>query len=86
MNKRILNRSAFSLIELSIVLIVIGLVVAGIFAGKKLVDTAKISGMQSATKSSPLRINPDISRDVILWLDAASINGLNGTGVTDVQL
>lgn len=62
------KKSAFSLIELSIVLIVIGFLVSGVIAGKKLIDSAKLASARSATKSS---IVPQIE-DLVLWLDAAS--------------
>lgn len=64
------SKSAFSLIELSIVLIVIGLVVSGVIAGKKLIESAKLTAAKSATKSSIV----GSMEDLILWLDATSID------------
>lgn len=62
------KQTAFTLIELSIVLIIIGLVVTGVVAGKNLVDVAKLAGARSATTSSPI-----ISiENLVLWLDATS--------------
>ena len=66
------HRSAFSLIELSIVLIVIGFLVSGVIAGKKLIDSAQLASARSATKSSPV---PQIE-DLELWLDATNEDGV----------
>ena len=77
------NKSAFSLIELSIVLIVIGFLVSGVIAGKKLIDSAKLSSARSATKSS---VVPQID-NLILWLDAASEDSfINGEGIDNVDV
>ena len=45
------NNKAFSLIELSIVLIIIGLLVAGITGGGSLVKSAKIRGLITEFKN-----------------------------------
>ena len=65
--QKVSNRSAFTLIELSIVLIIIGLLVSGVVAGKIIIDKAKLTSARSATKSS---VVPQIE-DLVLWLDAA---------------
>lgn len=66
------NRSAFTLIELSIVLIIIGLLASGVIAGKLLIDKAKLASARAATKSS---VVPQIE-NLVLWLDAASEESL----------
>lgn len=59
---------AFSLIELSIVILIIGVLTAGVVSGNKLLDSARLSTARSLTKSSPIAgIN-----DLYLWLDAAA--------------
>ena len=62
------KKSAFTLIELSIVLIIIGLLVSGVVAGKIIINKAKLASARSATKSSPVAQ----IEDLVLWLDAAS--------------
>jgi prepilin-type N-terminal cleavage/methylation domain-containing protein len=60
------KKKGFTLIELSIVLIIIGLLVAGIVAGSNLIDAAKLSKAQSLTKNSPVgAIN-----GLVLWLES----------------
>ena len=65
--------SAFSLIELSIVLIIIGLLIGGIVGGKTLIDEAKLSRVQQTTASSPV----NSIEDVQLWMEATNTNSYN---------
>ena len=67
------NKKAFSLIELSIVLIIIGLVVSGIIAGKSLINSARLSNARSMTKSS---IAASIE-NMTLWLETTSQNSFD---------
>jgi prepilin-type N-terminal cleavage/methylation domain-containing protein len=59
------NKKGFTLIELSIVLIIIGLLVAGIVAGSNLIDVAKLSKAQSLTKASPV----GSIKDLVMWVE-----------------
>jgi len=63
MNK---NNKAFSLLELSIVILVIGILVLGVTKGSRLMTEAKLKSAQALTSSSPV----NIMTDVVLWLDA----------------
>lgn len=59
-------RSGFSLVELSIVLLIIGIVVAGITSGSVLIQSAKISGARQLTISTPVvQKTPNLG----LWLE-----------------
>lgn len=66
-------RSAFSLIELSIVILIIGIVIAGIIGGNYLYNKTILSSARSLTQSSNLRT----FRELYLWLETASDSSLN---------
>ena len=59
---------AFSLIELSITILVIGILIAGITSASRLVRTSKISKAQALTKSSPISSIDGIA----MWLETTS--------------
>ncbi|MBU6140346.1 MAG: type II secretion system GspH family protein [Proteobacteria bacterium] len=59
-------RSAFSLIEMSVVLAVIGLLVAGVAQTSKMIDKAKIASAQSQTKQSVVKDMPGLA----LWYES----------------
>jgi prepilin-type N-terminal cleavage/methylation domain-containing protein len=59
---------AFTLVELSIVLIIIGLLVGGVIGGSLIINAAKISSARSLTKSSPVFAVSNLE----LWLETTS--------------
>ncbi|MFM7682251.1 MAG: prepilin-type N-terminal cleavage/methylation domain-containing protein, partial [Bacteroidota bacterium] len=61
MNKKL----AFSLIELSIVILIIGILVAGVTQSSRLVAQMRLASAQSVTRSA------DISsiRDMVFWAE-----------------
>ena len=63
-------KKAFSLIELSIVLIIIGLLMAGITAGSSLIKASKLSSAQSTTLASQIVTIPGM----ILWFESSTKN------------
>jgi prepilin-type N-terminal cleavage/methylation domain-containing protein len=74
---------AFSLIELSIVILIVGIIVAGVTQSSSLVRKFKLGTARNLTQGSPIHG----VKDLIVWLDAsseASIGSLgDGDPVTD---
>jgi prepilin-type N-terminal cleavage/methylation domain-containing protein len=67
MNKRKSKTStAFSLIELSIVILIVGIIVAGITQGSRLIRNSKLKSAQNLTTSSPVAG----IRGISLWLES----------------
>jgi prepilin-type N-terminal cleavage/methylation domain-containing protein len=62
------RKSAFSLVEISIVIIIIGILVAGVTQSSRLLTQAKLSSAKSMTQSSPVASIKGIS----IWIDAIS--------------
>lgn len=58
---------AFSLIELSVVIIVVGILIAGVMQGRSILKKAKLSTAQNLTKSSPV----SNIKDLILWYETS---------------
>jgi prepilin-type N-terminal cleavage/methylation domain-containing protein len=61
-----MNKKAFSLIELSVVILVIGILVIGITQGSRILKEAKLKSARSLTASSPVVSMSNL----VLWLDA----------------
>ena len=59
---------AFSLVELSIVVLIIGILIAGVTQGSRLVAQSRLKAARGQTASSPVS---SVS-NLILWLDATS--------------
>jgi prepilin-type N-terminal cleavage/methylation domain-containing protein len=78
------KKSAFSLIEISIVVLIIGILVAGITQSSRLISSSKIATAQTLTQSSPITSN----KGLMLWLETsseasfASSESSNGAAVT----
>jgi prepilin-type N-terminal cleavage/methylation domain-containing protein len=77
-HKKVL-KNAFSLIELSIVVLIIGILIAGVTQGSRLVRQSKINVAQSLTSSSPVASIPDLT----LWLEPTLDNSI--TSATNGQ-
>ena len=69
-NSRNNLKSAFSLIEISIVLLVISALIAGIIIGGKLVKQARIKAAQSLTEKSPIMD----TENLLVWFEGSLDN------------
>lgn len=63
----IAKKQAFSLIELSIVILLIGILISGIVKGTDLIQDSRIASAMSVTTSSPVVSTPDLT----LWLETS---------------
>ncbi len=70
MKKKIL---AFSLIEVSVVILIIGIFIAGIFIANTLINKARLSAAKSLAKSSPIHNIYEIA----LWLETSLDESFN---------
>ncbi len=82
MNKS--SKLGFSLIELSVVILVIGILVIGITQGSRIMSEAKLKSARALTTASPV----NSSADLVLWLDSTSDksfddNVANGSSVAN---
>lgn len=59
---------AFSLIEMSIVILIIGVLTSGVIAGSRMYNSARIATAKSLTSNSPVAG----MKDLYLWLDATA--------------
>lgn len=68
LRKKIIYKKAFSLIELSIVILIIGILVAGVTQASRLVRQMRLVSIRNITQTSPVNnIN-----DLVLWLDTTT--------------
>jgi len=67
MSAKSLHLRGFSLIEVSAVIVIIGILIAGVFGGVSLIKKARIQAAQTLTKSSPIAGIPSNA----LWLESS---------------
>lgn len=79
LSQRQKNSSAFSLIEISVVLLIIGILIAGIFTGQVLVTKFRLATSQSLTKSSPVHS----IKNSALWLETSLDDSFNDSESND---
>ncbi len=73
------SKKAFSLIELSIVILVIGILVAGVTQSSRLLKSFRIQTAQTLTQSSPVAGIKDLE----LWLEASQENSFDDSEQED---
>lgn len=71
--------SAFSLIELSIVILIIGVLIAGVTQASRLVRQSKITTARTLTQSSPV----NSIRGLLLWLEPTQETSFKSSEVVD---
>ena len=69
------NKKAFSLIELSIVILIIGILVAGVTTSSRLIRAMKLISAKQMTQSSPVLTIPDL----LAWFEPTK-EGIFGSG------
>jgi prepilin-type N-terminal cleavage/methylation domain-containing protein len=81
MNKKI-RRNAFSLIELSIVILIVGILVAGVTQSSSLVRKFRLNTAIQMTKNSPV---PSIN-NLAMWLETTGENSfINSSGSKNIS-
>ncbi|MFT4717853.1 MAG: prepilin-type N-terminal cleavage/methylation domain-containing protein [Rickettsiales bacterium] len=74
-------RLGFSLLEVSVVLLIIGILLASVSAGKSMIRTSRITSSQSLTASSPVSAVEGLA----IWLETVSVASLSSDDTYDSQ-
>jgi prepilin-type N-terminal cleavage/methylation domain-containing protein len=74
-----MKNKAFSLIELAVVILIIGTLVAGVVQGSRMIDAARVQTAQTVTQSSPVAGIPNL----VIWLDASASNSFDSAEAVD---
>ncbi len=72
--------SAFSLVELSIVILIIGVLASAVMGSRAILANAALSSARSLTKSSPVA---SMTKGLVLWLDTVSEKSFKSTVKND---
>ncbi len=70
---------AFSLIEISIVVLIVGILIAGITQSSRLISLARINTAKSLTQGSPASSIPNMS----VWFESASDSVFDNSNIED---
>lgn len=84
------RKAAFSLIELSIVVLIIGILIAGVTQGSRLVRISRLSTAQNQTQASPVNSIPNLvgwweTTSSASFIDSQADNGLTVTTWYDIS-
>lgn len=72
-----MSKKAFSLIELSIVILIIGILVSGVTQSSRLIRQFRLSSAQSLTDNSPVNSIPDLVAWYETTKETSTFNGTN---------
>lgn len=76
------KHKAFSLIELSIVILVVGLIIAGVTQSSRLIYKSRLSTARALTNSSPV---PGI-KNLVFWIETTSTESFNDSDLSSNSL
>jgi prepilin-type N-terminal cleavage/methylation domain-containing protein len=76
------NKKAFSLIELSIVILIIGILVAGVTQGSRLISAMKLETARALTQSSPV----NSIKGLFSWVETTGIDTIDVSNPDDNQV
>ncbi len=74
------SKLGFSLIELSIVILVIGILTVGITKGSRIISAARLTSAQNLTTKSPVN---SLFNELVFWLDTTSEKSFNQNEAED---
>jgi prepilin-type N-terminal cleavage/methylation domain-containing protein len=77
--KQRFKTKAFTLIEVSIVILIVGIMIAGTFIGNRLVAKSRLAAAESLARSSPV---PGI-KDNMLWLETSLSASIDSSQASD---
>ena len=70
---------AFTLIELSVIILIIGIMIAGTFIGTRIIAKSRLAAAESLARSSPV---PGI-KDNMLWLETSLSASIDSSQASD---
>lgn len=68
MKKQLKNKTAFSMVEMSIVIIIVGVLIAMVATNTKIYSSYKLQGARQLTQSSPVAV----IEDLVMWFETTS--------------